>query len=179
MTSAEVESTTDSGTVATRPADRFREYLQLRAKATPSRAWDVAANQIDNIITAAEGDDIDAVWDADTGGTVAGKDIAGVELDIAGYEVAESDDKYDSPLGVFASIDATVLSKPDAKSPWNIGDRVIINCGAPLVVAKLRALEAHDAFPVQAFIQAIPARNGDVLKLRPVPKRAATATADK
>lgn len=169
-------ATTDQadGQVATvRASDGLAEYFQRRALATKnqvgeegSRAYQVMADQVDNILTAETEDDI---WDADEGGTTAAKDLTGVPLRIHSYDVVESG-KFKTDFGVYALLNATNLVT---------GADVRLNTGAPLVLAKLRAFEARELLPVDVIFEGIETASGNtVLKMRPYRRAAVLASAE-
>jgi hypothetical protein len=152
----------DAGTaIAPRAHEQFVEYLARRAEQDGStRSFDVAANQMDKLLTAETEQEI---WDADEGGTFSAQDMTDIELRIRGYKVAVSSDEYDSPLGHYILIDAVRL---------DTGDEVIVNTGAALIITKLRMLESRDLLPVEAVIRGTKAAKGTVLKLKQIPARA-------
>lgn len=143
------------------PTDRFKEYMQERAVIDgASLAYDVAANQVDKIMSATTEAEI---WDADNLDQIGGRDLVDVEQNIQYYTVhktARAD--IDNPWGVFVMVHATRL---------DTGEDLVWNTGAPLVMSKLRALEAAGMLPADAVIKGFVAGQGTVLKLRPVPKR--------
>jgi hypothetical protein len=151
-----------------KPHDRFVANLKARAVAAQGddgkkRSFEIAASQMDKILTAETEEDI---WDADEGGTVSGKDFTDIAIEINGYELTESDDKYDSPLGVYVNINATTLQK--AKG-YDVGEIVIINTGATLIITKLEAFRSKGLIPgLRCIIKGTEAKNGTVLKLRPL-----------
>ena len=154
-----------TGTVVSpRPHDQFKDYLARVAESTTgTRSLEVAQNQMDKILNADSAQDI---WNADEGGTVNGQDMVDVELEIRGYQVAKSDEQYDAALGVYALIDATRL---------DTGETVVINTGAPLIIAKLRMFEVKGLLPILGVIRGTQAKNGTVLKLKPIPPRAVSS----
>lgn len=157
--------------IATRPHEQFRAYLQRRAEDSDGvRGYEIAQQQMDKILTAESDQD---VWDADEGGTIAGNDFCDVEFRIHGFDIATSDDEFESVLNVYALIRGTLLQE------WNgepVGAEVLVNTGAPLIVTKLRMLELREMLPADVVIRGTKAKKGTVLKLRPVPKRAASGT---
>ena len=165
-----------TGTVAPyRRTYALMEYLQERAEATAgSRGNEVASQQIEKIIDATDKGSEDDVWNADDGDLVSGQDFAGVEFMFNGFDVSKSSDQYDATLGVFISIRCTVLQETDE---FEIGEEVIVNTGAALVIAKARALEARGMLPAACVIKSIPSRKGAVLKLKPAPVRAQSGQA--
>ena len=160
---SEVDTTVKTGTIVkggTSPTDRFKEYMQQRAELDGSTlAYDVAANQVDKIMSA-EGTEI---WDADNLDQIGGRDLVDIEMTIQSYTVHKSTRAdIQTPWGVFIMVHATRLEN---------GEELVFNTGAPLIMSKLRALEAAGMLPCDAVIKSFTAGNGDVLKLRPVPKR--------
>lgn len=153
----------EAGTAVAKPHDQFAEYLARRAENDgATRGYEVASNQMDKLLTAETEQEI---WDADEGGTVNGQDMIDVELNIRGFKVAVSSDEYEATLGVYILIDAVRLDN---------GEEVIVNTGAPLIITKLRMFEAREMLPVNGVIRGTKARNGTVLKLRPLSARAVT-----
>jgi hypothetical protein len=171
-----VQPSETSGNVVIK-SDRFKveefiQYLRNRAETSNAeRASEVQDSQIVKLLNAAESGDEESIWNADEGGLISGKDIAHTptntspELDIYSFGISPSSDRYEAPLEHFASIRATIVSKDPR---FTMGEEIIINTGAPLILTKLRALESNDMLPTRGVIVAIQARNGDVLKLRPV-----------
>ncbi len=149
-----------------KPRDRFKDYMQQRAAIDGANlAYDVAAAQVDKILTA---DGEEAIWEADALDQVAGRDLIDVEQRIFYYTVHKSNrSDFETPWGVFVMVHAARLAD---------GEEVIWNTGAPLIISKLRALEAGGFLPADAVIRGTPSSNGTVLKLRPVPKRAVPAS---
>lgn len=152
-----------SGTIAAnvRPYERFTESLLRQATAdSTSRAFDVAANQVDKIISATTADEI---MNADEGGVVSGQDMEDVDLRIRDYTVGKSADEFNATLGVFILMDCINLET---------GEEVIVNTGAALIIAKVVALKANGLLPFDAVIKGTKTRNGTLLRLRPVKQRA-------
>jgi len=146
--------------VVVRLYEKFVDGLKRRAEVdSANRGFDIASKQIDAILAAETEADF---WDADISGTVNGQDMMDIEMMVRAVTFAESSDEYDAPLGVYAIVDATRLDN---------GEECIISTGAPLVVAKLRAAEARDMFPLGCVIKGTKAGKGTVLKLRPLPVR--------
>lgn len=165
----DVQTQPKEGKVAEiRPHERFVANLKARAVEAQgedgkTRSFEIAASQMDKILSAETEEDI---WDADEGGTVAGKDFTDVALEILDYQLTESDDKYDSPLGVYVNIKATLLQKTKG---YDVGEVVVINTGATLVITKLEAFRSKGMIPgLKCMIRGTEAKNGTVLKLRPL-----------
>lgn len=142
-------------------AESFISYLERRAESEgESRAFDVAATQLDRILSAETAKD---VWDADEYESTGGRDLADVEQRIHSFSVHKGGDQFKSPLGFYIMVNSSRLSD---------GSEFIWNTGATLIIGKLRWLEAHEMLPVDCVIKATPTPNGEVLKLRPIPTRA-------
>lgn len=160
-----------NGAVAQRPrVAAFAEYLQTRATATPTkqRALEVSVNQVEAILAASEDGSDDDIWDADRGGTIGLRDIAGAVIRIHSIEISIANDPaYEADLGVFALIYATMLYDPERNYP--AGADVVINTGVGRVITKLRAFEARDKFPLDALVTAIKSQSGFVLRLDRAP----------
>jgi hypothetical protein len=170
MANADVQPKTGT-TIAPRPHERFVANLQARAQENggKNRAFEVAASQMDKILSAETEEDI---FNADEGGTISGQDFVNEPFEVRSYEISQSDSKYDSDLGVYVNIQAVALT--DSKYA-TAGEQIVINTGATLVITKLEALRARNLLPVKVVIRATPARNGDVLKLRQAPPVTVTA----
>lgn len=157
------------GTVALRPYERFIKYMQDRAETTGNqsdRGFDIAAGQMDKILAA---ETIEDIWDADEGGMISGQDLVDVEQRVREFVVLRSErEEFDTGLGVYLVVSAVRLAD---------GLAIVWNTGASGLIAKLRALEAKNALPVDCVIKGIQTNSGNtVLKLRPVPKRAVPGT---
>jgi hypothetical protein len=161
---------TDStpGTIITvKPHQRFVESLQRQAEANALvHGAEVSLSQVDRILTAETKQDI---WDADEGGTVSGQDMIDVELEIRDYTVLPSSDEYDTTLGVYVNIQAVRL---------DTGEEIIVNTGADKIITKLAAFKAKGFLPIGAVIRGVSTRGGTMLKLRPLPPRAVSGTAE-
>jgi hypothetical protein len=120
-------------TIAVTASDKLRKYLDMRAdQYVPDEAGsDLTDEQIEKMMAAAESGDMDAIMAADQGGTIAGKSYCDQPIEIHSYDVLKS--TLDTVLGYYILIRATNL---------NSGADVVINTSSPLVIAKLRALEA-------------------------------------
>lgn len=151
----------------------FIQYLSARAEAAgPKRYTEIAYDQIIKIMDAVENGTDEDVWTADEGGVVSGKDFDGIFFRLHSWEPTPSSDRYDAPLDHFISAKVTVLAIDPADKRFKVGEDVILNTGAPLVIMKARALEARNMLPADCVIVKIQARNGDVLKLKEAPKQA-------
>lgn len=146
-----------------RISERFIDYLARKADAdSQDRNYEIAAAQLDRILSAESADEM---WAADDFESVGGRDLVDVEMEIQSFTVHQASDQFKSPLGYWFMIQATRL---DNKAP------VVFNTGAPLVMGKLRWLEAAELLGTETarvVIRGTDTPNGTVLKLKPVPVR--------
>ena len=158
----------DGAIAVVRPYEHFIEYMQRRAEIeSANNSFDVASTMMDKIFTATSAEEI---WDADEGGLTSGQNIKDVEMRIESFKVLTSNrPDFDNGLGVYIIVDAVRLSD---------GEKIIFNTGAAGIIAKLRAFEAKGMLPLECVIRGTVAGNGEVLKLRPVPKRVITASTE-
>lgn len=160
------DTNTQTGTAITpKPHERFIRSLNLRAEregATLGR--DVSLSQIDKILAAETAEDI---WEADEGGTISGQDAIDMEIEIMSFTVAPSAEEYDATLGVFINIKARKMEDDE---------EIVINTGADKIIAKLAAFESKGLLPVEGVIRGVKTRNGTMLTLRPLPRRATPGT---
>lgn len=153
--------------IAETPHDQFLRYMHNRAEIDgANNTFDVQSSMMDKILTAQSEEDI---WEADEAGLEAGQSLVDVELEVRSMKVLKSNrPDFDNGMGVYIVVNAVRL---------DTGEEIIFNTGAPGLITKLRAFEALGKFPLQCVIKARTAGNGDVLKLRPIPKRASQITA--
>jgi hypothetical protein len=148
-------------------AESLIQYLARRAEMEgESRAYDVAVSQLDRILAA---DDEAALWDADEYESTGGRDLVDVEQNVKGFTVHKGGEQFKTPLGFYIMVNSSRLSD---------GSEFIWNTGAPLIIGKLRWLEAHEKLPINCVIRSTPTPNGEVLKLRPIPTRATAGKAE-
>lgn len=172
--SKQVAETTDADVPdvsGPRISEQFTGWLQRAADANEgTRTFDVAAGQLDRLLTA---ESVDDILDADEQGTLQLRDMVGVQLRIPnpGFPgcVRKSSEKYSATLGVYIQFPATVLAVPDKYLAAQVGDDVLVSTGAPLVIGKLRSMEANGYLPFDFLVTGVEAANGTVLKLRRVP----------
>jgi hypothetical protein len=162
----------------TRPADKFRAYMLERASRESSTdSSEVSANQVDKILSAVNEDDI---WDADQGGTIQGKDVIGIVVEIRSMRMQASDRFDGSPY--YANLDVTCLGGPAevlARASLSVGESFVLQTGAELIIAKVRAFEAHGKLPLVAMIAGTRTSSGfDVLKLARPPSGTVTSTTE-
>jgi hypothetical protein len=94
-----------------------------------------------------------------------------VEQRVNSFSVHESGDAFNAPLNHYVIVQATRLSD---------GTPLVWNTGAPLVIGKLRWLEAAEKLgsaEADCVVRGTDTPKGTVLKLKPIPARAVTVTA--
>jgi len=166
---SDVQTVKSGKVVAPTKFDKFRDNLQARAREVSrdkARGSEIVRGQAEKILAAQT---VDEIMAADEGGTVSGLDFVDVPFQALGYELGESNDDFSSDLDVYANLRAVVIESSGDYSP---GDEIIVNVGGTLVVTKLEALRAADAFPINLVIK----KYGRVLKLRLAGERAIPGT---
>jgi hypothetical protein len=151
---------------------QFVEWIRREAADNAdTRAFDVAVSQLDKILSAQTFDDI---MDADSGGTYESRDLVGLEIEIHAGSVryAKSAERFNSELGVYVQFSATALMDYPS-SAVVAGQDMLISSGAPLIIGKIRTLDANGLLPAKVMITGVQAPNGTVLKLGRIPVRAA------
>jgi len=172
--------------------ERYREYMLRRATAngtdTKGLAQAISARNMHSIFAAESEEDI---WSAGTGGAVQGRDAVGLELEILDYRPVTSARIFDGEdeatrKGYYISCDAVVIGGPAdvlRKLDVSVGDEIAFQTGADDVEYRLRAFElrgflnpAEGKF-IKARVKGIETASGNtLLKLEPVPVRAAPST---
>lgn len=172
--SGNVPAKRDKGEIVpARASVQFKDWVMQQAEeGAEARAFEVASRQMDRILGE---EDFDAIMDADMQPTYETRDLVDMELSVhPGIQFAKSDDRFNAPLGVYVQFTATALLARPTQGIV-IGQELIISSGAPLVITKLRTLEANDLLPAEVVILGVQAPNGTVLKLGKVAKRAVKA----
>lgn len=164
-----------TGEVTTTPAARFRAYMAQRASAESTQAAeDVSANQIGKVFAAESAEDI---LGSVSGGTVQARDVVGLEIEIHSMRMQESERYEGSPY--YANLDVTVLggTREVLARSGPVGSQIVLQTGAEIIIAQVRALEAKNYLPTKAVVAGTETGNGfTVLKLAPMPERTTTAT---
>lgn len=152
-----------------RVAIQFREWLNRTAEdGAQDRAFDVAAGQLERILSAQT---VDEIMNADMQGTYETRDLVGFEMMVhPGIRYAKSSEQFDSTLGVYAQWDATALMDLPERAIV-AGMDMIVSSGAALVIGKLRSLDAGGFLPYPVKVIGVSAPNGTVIKLGKVPAR--------
>jgi hypothetical protein len=175
--------------------EQFHEYMRRRAadEATQrpeSLAQEIAARNADQIFAAAmsENGSIDDIWNAGSGGTIQARDCfnneGGLEIQIRSFRPDLSkrvfEDGNEASHGYYITCDATVLGGPASllrQLGLSIGEEFALQTGADDIVFRLRAFELRNALPVSGVITGVKtSRDFNVVKFRPLPKRAQTGT---
>lgn len=172
---AEVQQPASGTVVQSRISEQFRDWLQAKAaSSTGNRRWDVAANQLDHMLTQT---DLDAIMDSDEGGTIGARDLEDFiftlhefdeETDIAPAPPkldAKTGEMIEAPLGVFILLRVTALVDVKDRN-IKTGDDVIINTGSPLIIGKVRTLQANGFLPMALQIKGSASPGGRVLRLK-------------
>lgn len=161
---------------AVSPAQRFRAYaLDRAAQESSATGQDVSASQIDKVFQAETAEDI---FKAVSGGTIQARDVVGLEIEILSMRLQESDRYDDSPY--YANLDVTVMGGPRemlTRAGLTVGAHTVLQTGAEIIIAQVRALEARGLLPQRAVIVGTETSSGfTVLKLGEPPQRTVTAT---
>lgn len=145
------------------PYQQWVEGLKNEAELTASfdSGNDIAADIMAKILEAETLDDAFAAQDS---GLQNGKDFVDVEITVQDFELRPSDQKYleKSTLGVYAKVTGARLDN---------GESFQFFTGAPNVVALLWKARYADSLPLDCVIKAKETANGELLSLRPLPKR--------
>lgn len=168
-----------TGVVAPR-MEAFHRRMIERAGLDSNRASEVMAAQGEKILAATT---VDGIWDADTGGTIQGRDVPGTVWEIRSVEPVISDrDDLDNTSGYYLSCDATYLGGPPDVARANgliIGHQYALQSGAALVVTKLIMFEAAGALPLRVMLAETKTRKGrQVLRITRPPEMAQEGTAE-
>jgi hypothetical protein len=176
MSQDNLPAVSSTDVAALEDADAFRQYLLRRAQGEDltdeqrrARNWLITAQQMSKIFSAPD-EEVDT---ADMGGTIGGREFENVEFEIQSFDVSETteNDEYgEAPLGVFALIRGVAL-QDDRANNLKVGDPIILNTGAPLVIAKVRSWEQREMFPLPAVIRGTKSKAGRVLRIERAPER--------
>lgn len=155
---------TTSGQVSqVSPFTRFVETIRGEAELTETfdNGSEIMADVINRVLMAETLEDAFAAQDA---GLQNGKDYIDVEITINDFTVRTSDSKYrkDGDLGVYVRVDAVRLEN---------GETVQFFTGAPNVVVMLWQARKLDKLPLDCIIKSKETANGELLTLKPLPKR--------
>lgn len=173
-TGTEVASTGTRETGVTVPATglalQFRDWVQQVARdSSEDRAFRVMSRQLEQVLSA---EDEESIMNADMQPTFETRDLVDMEIEVQPeLDFVPSADRFQSPLGVYVQFVATALTEnPDRNI--KIGQQLIISSGAPLVIGKLRTLQANGYLPRALRVIGVEAPNGTVLKLGNIAGRA-------
>jgi hypothetical protein len=174
------KETPTEGTVVHRDlVTQFHAAMLQRARdnGAVDRTDDIMAQQAERILTAGSVDDI---LKADLGGTVQCRDVPNTYWEIRGFEPVAStrtfDDGEANKYGYYLQADAVCLGGDQGtltKNGLEVGTVYPLQTGAVLLMLKLRALEAADAFPIRLALIGTKTQSGNtVLKWGPMPTTA-------
>jgi len=176
--------TATEGTVVKRDlVTQFHAAMLQRARdnGAVDRTDDIMAQQAERILTAGSVDDI---LKADLGGTVQCRDVPNTYWEIRGMDPVVSNRTFDdgegNKHGYYLQMDATCLGGDQetlTRNGLEVGTVYPLQTGAELLMLKLRALEAADAFPIRLALLGIKTQTGKtVLKWGPMPTVAQSGT---
>lgn len=145
------------------PFSRFVEMIRGEAELTETfdNGSEIMADVINRVLAAETLEDAFAAQDA---GLQNGKDYVDVELTVNDFSVRTSDSKYrkDGDLGVYVRVDAVRL---------DTGESVQFFTGAANIVVMLWQARKLDKLPLDCMIKGKETANGELLTLKPLPKR--------
>lgn len=149
--------------IAKPPFERFVENIRAQAKlnAGMSNGSEIAEQIIGNILEAETLEDAFAAQDTSMKN---GKDVVDIDMTVKEFEFLPSDAKLaeSSTLGVYARITAVNLFD---------GEEFTFATGAANVLTILWKAQQTDRLPLDCVIKAKDTANGQLLTLRPLPKR--------
>ena len=156
--STDVQKTeTVTGTVASRPMDKFKAYAEQRAQLeTDNMRNELEASQMDRILSAQTEEELEAAMSIES---LPGlNDIEnGTILIFHGYHMVKSNrDDFKSTLGVYAVIDVEDRS----------GRRFQVNTGVTRIIGFLRAAEVQGLFPCSRIVVKQLAGSGEMITLK-------------
>lgn len=144
------------------PFEQFKYQIQNEAELTKEFSSDnIAADVIGRIL---EAETLEDAFKAQDSGLQNGKDYVDVEITVHDFEVRPSDSKYSehSAIGVYVKVVGVKLEN---------GESVQFFTGAPNVVALLWKARRDNKLPLDCVIKSKETANGELLTLRPLPKR--------
>lgn len=160
---------------ANRPSYRFKAWVQQQAQNDSDDSWEITARQLDKMLMA---ETLEDIMDADDAGTHQGRDLVDFEFEVPNqqFRYAPSAPEFDAPLDAYFQFTAIALADYEAER-IKVGEEVLISTGAPLVIGKLRTLQANGLLPRKFIMKGSTTPGGKtVLKLRPAPNRAVPST---
>lgn len=165
MPGKDTATTRNSNVEQLRPFEKFKNELSMLAEAAVSE-MDGKAITVNVVEAMIEADSLEAAIAVQDQGILNGKDMVNIEQEIREFTIVESDDKYDSALGVYVRVENAV--RLDTAEP------VVWATGASNVVTLLRKAQRSGRLPLQCVLRARETKNGDLLTLhliapRPIP----------
>lgn len=145
------------------PFERFVMAIRTEAEMVDQidEGSNIAADVIGRIL---EAESLDEAFKAQDAGLQNGKDFVDVEIVVHDFLVKTSETKYvkDGSLGVYVRVSGARL---------DTGESFQFFTGAPNVVALLWKARQDERLPLECKIQSKETANGELLTLRPLPKR--------
>jgi|SRR5581483_899080 len=145
------------------PFEKFVNAIRLEAEMADQidEGQNIAADVIGRIL---EAESLDEAFAAQDAGLQNGKDFVDVEIIVNDFLVRTSDSKYnkEGSLGVYVRVSGARLDN---------GESFQFFTGAPNVVALLWKARNEEKLPLECKIQSKETANGELLTLRPLPKR--------
>lgn len=171
-TPAKVDDATNPANVDNRVSTRFRSWVKQQAEQNREDNWEVTARQLDKMLTA---ETFDEIMESDEGGTYQGRDLVGIEIEVPDqrFDYRPSSEEFDAALGAYIQFTAIALMEYDEQG-IQPGETILISTGAPLIIGKLRTLQANGFLP--AHLKIVLGGGKGVLKLAKAPKRSVPST---
>lgn len=145
------------------PFEKFVSAIRLEAEMADQidEGTNIAADVVSRIL---EAESLDEAFAAQDAGLKNGKDFVDVEIVVQDFLVRTSETKYnkEGSLGVYVRVSGARLDN---------GESFQFFTGAPNVVALLWKARNDNHLPLECRIQSKETANGELLTLRPLPKR--------
>lgn len=152
---------------------QFHASMLQRARdnGAEDRSEEILAQQAERLLTAGT---VEEIMRADLGGTVQCRDVPGTYWEIRGIEpVISKRTDIEKTHGYYLQMDATCIGGDAdvmARNGLMVGTVYPLQTSADLLMLKLRAFEAADAFPIKlALIGIKTGSDNTVLKWGPMP----------
>lgn len=144
------------------PTQKWMRELSVLAQIPDSRrdAADVSAGITSAMLMA---ETLEEALEAQDSGLPSSKTLVGKELSITDFVVCESGGQFDNGLGHYFLIEATLLET---------GEQILFSSGAPNIMTIVWKVRQANRFPYECKIEGSPTKNGELLRLKPLPKRA-------
>jgi hypothetical protein len=160
-----LQGTVTNRDVAAAMFEDFKGYLASRAEDPSAVAMEMNRLNLKKILEAETEEEMLAADESEMQG---GRDLTDTEMRVRGFRVFTATDRFFAPLGHFIIVDAETLDD---------GTELTFDTASPMVIGKLRWIEAHNGFPYDCVLRGVQTPNGERLRLLAVPKRAVKASA--